>query len=50
MLETFGTFLVGVILYLAYKIGYEEGKNDEEERQRLMKIRQMMGKGEDDVA
>ena len=50
MLETFGCLIMGAILYLAYKVGYEEGRNDEEERQRLRLLRQMTGKGEDDVA
>lgn len=50
MVETFGCLIVGAILYLAYKIGYEEGRNDEEERQRLRLLKRMKGEEEDDVA
>ena len=48
MIETFGYFILGALLFLAYKVGYEEGKSDEEERQRLKKIKQMMGRDDED--
>lgn len=44
MIETFGYFILGALLFLAYKVGYEEGKSDEEERQRLRLLKQMTGR------
>lgn len=44
MIETFGCLIMGAILYLAYRVGYEEGRNDEEERERLRLLKKMTGK------
>lgn len=47
MLEIFGCLIMEAILYLAYRVGYEEGKNDEEEKQRLRLIKQMTGRDDE---